>query len=194
MLYHFIRLYELPGMRQRISNFATLWPIFLIAHRFEMAVFIILFKVVRDIIVHELITFLSFFFVAFFDILSFECFLWSLDVYQGNSGFTILNSNQFIIINEHAVIAALVMPMGVGVGDQDFEKDFARDVVINVQEAVYYHSDEIFARLWRAGEAIYFFKGPFKINLGKVLELIYASKSNWFDYNLFNWRQVSDRT
>lgn len=100
-----------------------------------------------EIIVQELITFLSFFFVAFFDILSFECFLRSLDVYQGNAGFTILNSNQFIIINEHAVIAALVMPVGVGVRDQDFEKDFTRYEVINMQEAVYYHSDEILTRL-----------------------------------------------
>jgi len=97
--------------------------------------------------VHELITFLRFFFVAFFNMLSFECFLRSLDVYHGNSGFTILNSDQFIIINEHAVIAALVMPVGIGVGDQDFEKDFTRYVVINVQEAVYYHSDEMSARL-----------------------------------------------
>jgi hypothetical protein len=136
--------------------------------------------------VHELITFLSLFFVAFFNMLSFECFLRSLDVYQGNSGFTILNSDQFIIINEHAVIAALVMPVGVGVRDQDFEKDFTRYVVINVQEAVYYHSDEMSARLRRAGEAIYFFKGPFEINLAKVLELIYASKANWFDYSLLN--------
>ena len=97
-----------------------------------------------------------------------------------------MNSDQFIIINEHAVIAALVMPVGVGVGDQDFEKDFTRYVVINVQEAVYYHSDEMSARLRRAGEAIYFFKGPFEINLAKVLELIYASKPNWFDYGLLN--------